>query len=53
MRSNTSLYVGVYIWIASLDILTKILIKIPNYYSCSLNKYFARGREKHHRNIFR
>ena len=31
MRSNTSLYVGVYIWIASLEILTKILIKILNY----------------------
>ena len=30
MRSNTSLYVGVYIWIASLEILTKILIKILN-----------------------
>ena len=28
MRSNTSLYVGVYIWIASLEIRTKILIKI-------------------------
>ena len=31
MRSNTSLYVGVYIWIASLEIRTKILIKIRNY----------------------
>ena len=30
MRSNTSLYVGVYIWIASLEIRTKILIKILN-----------------------
>ena len=31
MRSHTSLYVGVYRWIASLEILTKILIKIFNY----------------------
>ena len=30
MRSTTSLYVGVYIWIASLEIRTKILIKILN-----------------------
>ena len=30
MRSITSLYVGVYIWIASLEIRTKILIKILN-----------------------
>ena len=30
MRSNTSLYVRVYIWIASLEIRTKILIKILN-----------------------
>ena len=29
------------------------LYKNPKLYSCSLNKYFARGREKHHRNIFR
>ncbi len=29
MRSITSLYVGIYIWIASLEILTKIFIKIP------------------------
>ena len=29
MRSNTSLYIGVYIWIASLEILTKILKKNP------------------------
>ena len=34
MRSITSLYVGIYIWIASLEIRTKILIKILNYYSC-------------------
>ena len=33
MRSNTSLYVGVYIWIASLEILTEILRRILNYYS--------------------
>ena len=31
MRSHTSLYVGVYRWIASLEIRTKILIKIFNY----------------------
>ena len=35
MRSNTSLYVGVYIWIASLEIRTKILRRIRNY-PCSL-----------------
>ena len=34
MRSNTSLYIGVYIWIASLEILTKILRRIRNYPSC-------------------
>ena len=40
MRSITSLYVGIYIWIASLEILTKILIKILNYYSCySINSH--------------
>ena len=33
MRSITSLYGAVNIWIASLEILTKILIKILNYYS--------------------
>ena len=43
MRSHTSLYVGVYRWIASLEIRTKILIKIFNYpqnsyRACSLNK---------------
>ena len=31
MRSNTSLYVGVYIWIASLEIRTKNPYKNPSH----------------------
>ena len=38
MRSITSLYGAVNIWIASFEILTKILIKIQNYYSLNSHR---------------